>query len=272
MQAVANQQEMSTAEKIGSVAALWRFPVKSMRGERIETADVTGHGLLGDRAYALIDRETGKLVSAVNVKHFPDIFAFRATCAEPPRPGSELPPVRIELPDGESVRSDSVDVDGVLSAYLEREVTLARIPPDGGSPFHDAFPVSVLTTSTLRTLEDLQPESRFDERRFRMNVIVDAEEPGFPENAWLGHDLLVGGTVRLRVAKPDARCVMTTLAQEELPRDPEILKALARHNRLQIGDKGCYPCAGVYAEVLAGGSLKAGDPVLAAARQRRLVS
>ena len=285
------------------MGGLWRFPVKSMGGERLEQGEFTERGLVGDRAYALIDADTGKVVSAKSVRLFPDLFGCRAAFVEPPRLDSELPPVRIALPDSTSVTSDSGDVDRVLSAFFRRAVTLARAAPDdftidqyhpdvenvdpaghrdtvveqklgsaffaeAGLPspvpvgsFFDLFPVSVLTTSTLAQLSELQPDSNFDERRFRMNVIVGAKEAGFVENNWIGHELAIGDALRLNVALPDPRCVMTTLAQEELPRDTDILRTLVRHNRIQVGDAGRFPCAGAYAVVHASGAVRTGDPV-----------
>jgi uncharacterized protein YcbX len=294
---------MATIAHVGSVTGLWRFPVKSMRGERLEEAHVTERGLVGDRAYALMDTDTGKVVSAKSVKRFPDLLQCQATFVESPGAGEDLPPVEITLPDGTSVRSDDSDVSGVLSTFFEHDVTLARAAPEdftidqyhpdledvdpaghrdtvveqklgaaffaeAGLPspvpvgaFFDLFPVSVLTTSTLQQLTELQPESRFDERRFRMNVIVDTDDAGFVENAWIGHQLAIGEAVRLNVAMPDPRCVMTTLAQEELPQDGDILRTLTRHNRLDVGGASRFPCAGVYAVVEAPGTLRAGQGV-----------
>jgi hypothetical protein len=113
----------------------------------------------------------------------------------------------------------------------------------------------------LKRLSELQPESSFDERRFRMNVIVETRDAGFVENNWIGHNLAIGDAVRLNVALPDPRCVMTTLAQDGLPRDTNVLRALVRHNRVQVGDAGRFPCAGVYAVVQASGAVQTGDPV-----------
>ncbi len=127
--------------------------------------------------------------------------------------------------------------------------------------FFDLFPVSVLTTSTHDQLSELQPDSSVDERRVRMNVIVGTKEAGFVENNWIGHELAIGDTVRLSVALADPRCVMTTLAQEELPRDTDVLRALVRHNSVQVGDAGRYPCAGVYAVVQTSGAVRTGDSV-----------
>jgi uncharacterized protein YcbX len=91
-------------------------------------------------------------------------------------------------------------------------------------------------------------------------VIVDTPENGFVENEWVGHTLAIGDNVRLGVALPDPRCVMPSLAQEDLPRDPRILKALARHNRIDVAG-ALYPCAGVYAVAEATGTIRKGDRI-----------
>ena len=282
---------MDTRGTVGAVTGLWRFPVKSMLGERLDQVEFTARGLVGDRAYALIDEESGKVVSAKSVQLFPDLFGCRATFVAPPRADDDVPPVWITLPDGTQVTSDANDVDQVLTRYFRRDVRLARAAPENctidqyhpdvedadpfghgdavveqklgsaffaelGMPspapvgsFFDLFPISVLTTSTLARLSQLQPQSHFDERRFRMNVILDTDGAGFVENGWIGGELAVGDAVRLRVAMPDPRCVMTTLAQDELPTDSDILRTLARHNWIQIGDGGLFPCAGAHAVV-----------------------
>ncbi len=292
---------MTADQSVGSVKELWRFPVKSMKGERLDQAELAPHGVTGDRAYALIDVETGKVASAKSVKRFPGLLGCAAAFVEPPRLGAEAPPVRIIFPDGTSVTSDSGDAERVLSGFFGRDVRLARSAPEDftidqyhpdiedvdpaghrdtlvdaklgaalfaqiGAPspvppgsFFDVFPVSVLTTSTMTRLNELQPASRFDARRFRMNVIVDSTEDGFVENGWVGQGLAIGGTVRLGIAMPDPRCVMTTLAQDDLPGDTEVLRALVRHNRLDLGPMGHYPCAGVYAVVAAPGTIRVGD-------------
>ena len=93
-----------------------------------------------------------------------------------------------------------------------------------------------MTTSTLARLNELRPQSRFEQRRFRMNVIVRTEPHGFVENDWIGHELGLGNGARLNVALLDPRCVMTTLAQEDLPQDTEVLRPLVHHTRMQVGD------------------------------------
>jgi uncharacterized protein YcbX len=294
---------MSFDEPVGTVGALWRFPVKSMLGEELDEVDVDERGVVGDRAFALVDVETGKVASAKHPKLWPDLLRCRASFVTPPRV-DEPSPVRIELADGTSVMTDAPEADGVLSRFFGREVRLARAAPKNftidqyhpdqehldpqghrdevtetklgnalfnevGMPsplpegsFLDVFPVSVMTTSALDHLGELQPGTTFDVRRFRMNVIVATRADGFVENSWIGGAIDVGERVKLAVPVPDPRCVMTTVAQEGLDRDPEILKALARHNRLDFAGAGLYPCAGVYAVVTSSGTIRTGDPVM----------
>src|SRR5438445_13596266 len=96
---------------LGSVVSLWRYPVKSMVGEEVNAADVTERGLLGDRAYALVDSADRKVASAKNPRKWPQLFDFRAAFADPPRPGAAVPPVRITLPDGTVVSGQQSDLN-----------------------------------------------------------------------------------------------------------------------------------------------------------------
>ena len=122
---------MSSSEPIGTIRTLWRFPVKSMLGEDLDAVDLSEGGVIGDRAYAVRDRETGKVASAKYPKLWPNLFACQAAFVEPPRAGGELPPARIELGDGTSVMSDAADVDAVLSRFFGRDVELARAAQNG---------------------------------------------------------------------------------------------------------------------------------------------
>lgn len=277
---------------MGAISGLWRFPVKSMKGEPLEEAALTDEGLLGDRAFALIDVATSQVASAKSVNAFPGLLDCTAAYVDTPQPGKPLPPVRITLPDRGSVTSDSPNVEPMLSSYFQRPVRLGRAAPtgyaihqhhpdkfvrpplDAGSidaltrfprgvvgGFFDLVPVSLLTNSTLTRLAELYPTGQFDVRRFRMNVIVDWSESGFPENDWVGRDVALGPTARLRVALLDPRCVLTTLAQNDLPQDPGILRAMAEHNSHVVAGK-LYPCAGVYTTVLAPGILRVRDRVM----------
>src|SRR5438067_6808606 len=112
----------------GSVVALWRYLVKSMMGEELNASAVTDRGLLGDRAYALVDSSEGKVASAKNPRKWPQLFDFRAALTDVPRTDAKLPPVRITLPDGIIVNSEQPDVHQILSQGLKREVTLSALP------------------------------------------------------------------------------------------------------------------------------------------------
>jgi uncharacterized protein YcbX len=268
----------STNQVIGSVVSLWRYPVKSMQGEELNAATVTERGLLGDRAFALVDAADGKVASAKNPRKWPNLFDFRAAFAEPPR-GAALPPVQITLPDGAHITSGQPDLDRVLSAALGRAVSLRGAVPatplleeywpdleglahrdtvtDEALPagaFFDLATVHLLTTATIGRLRELYPQGRFEVRRFRPNIVVApaSGEEGFLENGWVGRTLALGDEVRLRVTGPCPRCVMTTLAQADLPKDPGILRTAAQHNQVHVG---------VYASVLQGGTLRRGDAV-----------
>lgn len=265
--------------RVGSVVSLWRYPVKSMMGEELNTSHVTERGLLGDRSYALVDQATGKVASAKNPRKWGRLFDFRASFVDPPRIGGEMPTVRIGLPDGKHLTSNQSDVDRLLSetlgaqvrlkaASLEKpsyeeywpdieglarrdEVTEENMPPQ---TFFDLAVIHVLTTSTLNRLRELYPEGRFEVRRFRPNIVVEPSPPvkDFVENGWVHRTLHVGGEVRLRITDRCTRCVMTTLAQGDLPRDLGILRTAARYNQVSVG---------VYSQVEHGGEIKRGDPV-----------
>ena len=150
-------------------------------------------------------------------------------------------------------------VDQKLGSSLFAELGMESAVPVGA--LFDMFPATVMTTSTLDTLRELRPDSRIDVRRFRMNVIIETEDSGFVENNWVGKSVAFGDGVRLQVTLPDPRCVMTTLAQDDLPGDTAILRTMAEHNLLEIASGVRYPCAGVYAAVVAPGTLRVGDPV-----------
>ncbi len=259
---------------VGSVASLWRYPVKSMMGEELNVSVVTDRGLLGDRAYALMDRETGKVVSAKEPRKWAKLFEFRSAYVDSPA-GNGLPPVRITLPDGVTVTSEQSDLEHVLSGTLGREVAFAESAPEEPSleeywpdieglalretvtdeampagTFFDLAVVHVLTTATIDRLRELYPDGRFEVRRFRPNVVLTTEQRGFVENDWVGRTLALGDEVRLEVTGPCPRCVMPTLPQADLPKDPGILRAAAKYNSANVG---------VYAAVARGGTVRRGD-------------
>ena len=267
------------AARQGSVAMVWRYPVKSMMGEQLNDTAVTERGLSGDRVYALIDVETGKVVSAKNPRKWGNLFEFRAAFVETPKDMHSLPAARITFPDGEIATTDEADIDERISALVGRSVRLASAVPDApqiegywpdyewlASPdpgfevklppgtFFDCAVIHLVTTSTLDRFGSLSPQSRFDVVRFRPNFVIQMTEAvdAFVENDWVGRIISIGDEVRLQINDPCPRCVMTTLPQSDLAKDPNVLRTIVHHNQGNVG---------VLAAVIQGGRVHRGDAV-----------
>lgn len=221
-----------TAHSGGGVTALWRYPVKSMQGERLTEAQIGSTGIIGDRGWAIIDRQTGLALTA---RRQPELLFASAAL--------EHDGVRITLPDG-SIAGDDV----ALSEWLGRAVTLTRASVEGvgtyeialdfenedaaewfqwqgptGS-FHDSTrtQVSIIGAATVGS---------WDMRRFRPNVVVD----GTGEDAWVGSTIHVGGA-ELNVVKAIDRCVITTRPQPGgIERDLDVLRAINRDRASNLG-------------------------------------
>ena len=152
-------------EAVGTVAALWRYPVKSMQGEQLQSAEVNPGGTVGDRAYAVIDVETGKVASAKHPRKWGLLLECEAAFIEPPVAGRPVPAVRIAFPDGTTASSDEAGIDEVLSAQLGRAVTLTSVAP---------------TNSTLEELwpdvEGLAP-AEFIESTFSASIQAEVRAP-----------------------------------------------------------------------------------------------
>lgn len=284
---------------VGAVSSLLRYPVKSMLGEKLAVVDVAEGGVSGDRAYALVDDETGKVVSVKRPRRWGRIFELTATSGG--AASGEGGGVTVAFPDGRRLAVDDPALPGALGDFFGRSVSIATVPPpdarfdeawvrelkDGASPyfgvpsrteegdelveagtfmsglgnFFNFGTVHVVTTGTLRRLAELAPDSRIDADRFRPNIVVETEDDGFVETAWQGRTLAVG-PVRLSVSFTVPRCVMTTLPQGDLPADPEVLRTITRHNAVDTFSTGvAYPCVGVYADVTVAGRVAVGDAV-----------
>ncbi len=116
------------------IEAPWRYSVKSMQGESLAAAAVGAAGLLGDRAYAVVDAATGRVASAKHPRVWGALLACRATFVEPPSPGGPAAPVCVTLPDGARVRSEAPGVHAALSALLGRAVRLVTTQERDGAP------------------------------------------------------------------------------------------------------------------------------------------
>jgi uncharacterized protein len=226
---------------VGRVAALWRYPVKSMAGEELKGAEVSWHGLAGDRRWAFIrpDRP-GSGFPWLTIRERPELARYRPRFTEPDRPNAS--PVLVRTPGG-----GELDVaDPALAAGLGPNVRV--IKQDRG--VFDTMPLSLLSTQTLAGLSQLVGAG-LAPQRFRPNLLVDAPGRDFPEDAWVGRVLRIGG-LRMRVDKRDQRCTVVTIDPVTLDRNRAVLRAIARDRGAQLG---------VYGSTVEPGWVAVGDKV-----------
>ncbi|RJF86910.1 MOSC domain-containing protein [Oleomonas cavernae] len=285
-----------------TVKEIWRYPVKSMQGEKLDACAVSPLGIPYDRGWAVRDEKTQTIRGA---KHLPKLMLCAARYVNDAMAGA-VPHVEITLPGGERIRSDAPGIHAAVSEAVGREVTLwplvaaenkdhyriheqpsgdpidewrrifALGPEDpmpdlGGfsaellqelieyaSPlgtYFDAFPINLLTESSLRHLQNLAPEAVLDARRFRPNfLLADDTAAGVVEEAWVGRQLRIG-TASLDISARAPRCVMTSHAQPGLDRDPTVIRTIVRE---------LESCLSVYATVAAPGAVTIGDAIVVA--------
>jgi uncharacterized protein len=279
---------------VGSVSEIRRYPVKSMLGEELEAVVLDERGVVGDRLYALVDEETGKVASVKRPRWWGRMFELTGRILDDGR-------AVVSFPGGETFPVGDPKLPVQLGEFFGRSVAVADMPPpdarfdevwvrelkggaepyfgmesrledgeemiDGGafmSPqgnFFNFGAVHLVTSGSVRELTRHAPQSRFDAHRFRPNLVVDTDDDGFVETGWQGQILQIG-SVQLRVSITVPRCVMTTLAQGDLPADRDVLRTIAQTNSIDVLQTGTpYPCVGVYADVLAEGEIRRGDPV-----------
>jgi uncharacterized protein YcbX len=228
---------------VGRVAALWRYPVKSMGAEPLEAAEVSWHGVAGDRRWAFI--RDGMVRSGfpwLTIRELPAMGLYRPRFAQPERPDGSATLVR-------TLSGTEVDVvDPALAAELGHG---ARVIKQDRGVF-DTLPLSLITTQTLAGLAALVG-APLDVRRFRPNLLIEAPDGGpFPEDAWVGSVLRLGAA-RVRVDKRDQRCVVVNVDPATSQRDPAVLRAIAREREA---------CLGVYGSTVQPGIVRTGDEVV----------
>lgn len=275
------------------VGELWRYPVKSMMGERVERVELSERGVVGDRAWATRDEVRGGIRGA---KKIGPLMRLAARYLEEPVAG-RVRAAQITLPDGSTLMSDDPDANERVSSALGHPVTLWPLRPaddlehyrhgpleapdfvaelrsmfdlDPDEPlpnlsafpveliefeslpgtYYDAFPLLLLTDSSLAALQELAPASVIDVRRFRPNILVSAGgAPGFVEDEWIGRRMRVGDAV-VEIATGCPRCVMTTRAFADLPEDRSIMRTLVQQHDQELG---------AYANVVEPGTVRVGD-------------
>jgi uncharacterized protein YcbX len=259
------------------VATLTRYPVKSMLGQQLDEAVVGPTGLEHDRWRALMDPTTGYVCTAKHPRLWRRLLRYSAAAGD----GRVL----VTTPDGETIDADDPRLVETLSADLGRAVEIRSQRPAGssverpdpedvlaqgveaeveaptleisqgnaGDTFVDHSPVHLNTTATLDHLG-------IEALRYRPNLVIDADVEPFAENDWLGRELTVGDVV-LRLTLPTPRCSVPTLQHGDLPRNPDALRPLLTGNRVEVPGFGVLPCAGAYAEVIRGGTVRVGAEV-----------
>ncbi len=241
-----------------AVHSIWRYPVSSMGGERLDHADVGPTGIRGDRRWGVVEAAGGEIASPKRPRWYPTPHV-EARLAESDAAGGDA--VELRLPGGTWQAGDDPATRAALAAHFGFAVNLLRHPaPDLAPGIETVAPryrvrdIHLVTTASLATLAAMLPDSRPDPRRFRPNLVVEWPDRSvpFPESAWTpGTEVTVGGA-RLRVLEPCRRCAFVTIAQPGLDHDPAVLDAVARGNRADFG---------VLCAVVRPGSVAPGDPV-----------
>ena len=281
----------------GSVAEIWRYPVKSMGGERLARSAIAARGLHADRMWAVRDVELDTFTTA---RRWPVLLQCSARFVEDPAgrsagPGDQLEVV-VSFPDGREVSSADPAIHDRLSELVGKPARLESLPalsekqryrtpqatkadvrrqfaiPDGeplpdfsmfpvrklaelaryATPvgaLYDAYPILLVTRASLRALAERSPDSRFDVRRFRPNVLIDRDGAELAEFDWCGGRLRAPN-VTFHADIPALRCSIPTRQQGDLPADPDILRTINAH---------ADHCLGVYAHVAKAGTLAEGD-------------
>jgi uncharacterized protein YcbX len=250
---------------VGTVAQLWRYPVKSMQGAQADVLELTADGVVGDRRWGLLEADTGHVLSAK-------------------RAGALLTAVggddTATLPDGTVVTLTEPGAGARIGAWLGRDVVVRSAeelgpdhqpaidmtfdPPNDEAEYYeipirkgsllDLGAIHLLTTGTLAACAAARPELDWTVRRFRPNLVIDHDGGLFAEQEWVGQDLRIGD-VRLHLDQPTMRCAMALRAQPGIDREPGIFQALNELNTLSPNHLG------MYASVVEGGSLTVGAPV-----------
>jgi uncharacterized protein YcbX len=271
--------------ELGTITELWRFPVKSMGGERVDRLDLDHDGIVGDRRYAVRDHESGLIASAKRPGRWGGLLGCRATTTVD---GG----VAVTLQNGTSFEAGDPALGVALSELTGRQVTLEHVDersPEASGAYEVDFPdlddvrlrgrmefpttmmtdtrsyvdlgaVHLMTTSTIAAVAAASGANDVTSSRFRPNVVVDSGPAAeFLEDGWFGSTLHIGTDVVLDRVTRAVRCVMTTVEQPGMARDLRILQAINRENRVVTDLAGPLPCAGLFAEVDRAGTISAGD-------------
>ena len=253
---------------IGKVDSLWRYPVKSMRGDETEELFVGYAGVFGDRLFAFRSSSAPVGFPYFTGRDQRRMICYRARFRDPakaarpsnqkeaeengawPLPASMQLAVDVETPDGKFFAIDDPSLIEFLRGGIEHSGNVTLLRSDRAMT--DCAPLSLFTLQTIRQLEQ-ESGVPIDDRQFRANVYLDlSDSAGFAEEQFVGQSLRLGSKVLVSVTKLDGRCMMITLNPDTAEKSPEVLKAVAQKHEGK---------AGLYAAVLTEGIVRKGDPV-----------
>lgn len=254
---------------VGQIDSLWRYPVKSMRGEELPEAFIGFPGVYGDRVYAFRSSAAPKGFPWLTAREQETMLLYRPNYRHPERArkpgnlaeaeaiGSGLTPlygaipdlmVDVDTPAGERLPIDDPRLRSMLRDGLGDSNGLTLLRSDRSMT--DCRPISIISLQTVRQLsQELGIE--LDKRRFRANLYIDLQSNnGFVEDEFVGRTLRIGARVAIAVVKRDSRCKISTLDPDTAQPNPELMKHLARKHDGQ---------AGIYGAVLVEGAIRPGD-------------
>jgi uncharacterized protein len=256
---------------VGRVESLWRYPVKSMRGEELQVAFAGFPGVYGDRVYAFRSSAAPKGFPYLTGREQPQMLRCRPSYRHGDR--TVMPPnlaeaealapgitplyadaadlmVDVETPSGEFLAIDDPRLIDLLREGQRDALELSLLHSERA--ITDCRPISLISIQTTHQLSR-EVGVELDKRRFRANVYLDlASDSGFGENAWVGRRLRIGAKMEVAVMERDPRCKMITLDPDTAQANPEVMRFLA---------KAHDSTAGVYGAVLVEGAIRAGDTV-----------
>lgn len=233
---------LESTHVVARVHALYRYPVKSMAAEPLESAEIGWHGIPGDRRWAFI--RDGIVQSGfpwLTIRQRSDMWHYRPELLDPEEPDSSA--TVVHTPSGATL-----DVaDPALAAELGDGVRVIR----NKVGLFDTAPISIISLQTISRIGEMSG-AQLEPRRFRPSILIDAPSAGeFPEAAWIGRTLRIG-SLRMRVDQHDERCVIINVDPVSTERDARVLRAVAQERN---------GCAGVYGSTVTPGRVAVGDLV-----------
>ncbi len=237
-----------TSSVVGVVRAIYRYPVKSMRGEALGESSVEWQGIPGDRGYAFVQSENRSTFPYLTGRELPELLLYTPALTDPSRP--YYSPVMVTTPEGATYPIGSEELRASIAQRYPHPFHLLRL---GRRATHDAAPLSVITTSTITSLGNTLGMA-LDPMRFRPTIFIETPEGDpAPEQRWVGQTLIFGeDEMRMIVTEPDERCKMITLDPETAMAEPRILAEVVRSRDSQLGVYGLPQRRGI---------LRVGQPV-----------